>query len=165
MASQFAPGYTHVARMFLVANFRPPHAPFSLQGLYELDQSALKELKPDVILTQSLCSVCSIDLVHVERVVSRMKDPRVSIVNLNPMSLQDVIEDCMRVGEAVGLKKEAGEAALKLQARVDHALALAEAHGPVRYKTVRHSAWACFATSFPLVPWMFQARGVVASSH
>lgn len=32
------------------------------QSLYTVDEALLEELRPDVILTQDLCQVCSIDL-------------------------------------------------------------------------------------------------------
>ena len=38
------------------------------QSLYTLDEALLRELKPDVILTQDLCEVCAIDLKTVERI-------------------------------------------------------------------------------------------------
>lgn len=36
------------------------------EGLYYIDQQLLKQLRPDVIVTQSLCTVCSVDLRLVE---------------------------------------------------------------------------------------------------
>ncbi|MFM9179678.1 MAG: cobalamin-binding protein, partial [Phycisphaerales bacterium] len=52
------------------------------QSLYPLDEAQLAALAPDVILTQDLCDVCSIDLRTVERVARTLpKAPRV--INLN----------------------------------------------------------------------------------
>jgi hypothetical protein len=66
-------------------------------GLYELDERLLAELAPDVILTQSLCDVCSIDLRTVERIASGLARKPV-IVNLDPKSVFDVFDDLLRVG-------------------------------------------------------------------
>ena len=41
-------------------------------SLYHLDEALLHELKPDVILTQDLCAVCSIDLNAVRRVAGQL---------------------------------------------------------------------------------------------
>lgn len=61
----------------------------SLCRLYSIYEDVLLGLKPTLIVTQSLCSVCSIDLVVVERVVARSKlEPKPVIINLNPQSLQ-----------------------------------------------------------------------------
>ncbi|MCE2880779.1 MAG: hypothetical protein LW636_00275 [Planctomycetaceae bacterium] len=86
------------------------------ESLYELDERLLAELAPDVILTQDLCEVCSIDLRSVERVAARLpKPPR--IVNLNPKSVFDVFDDLLRVGDATGLGVRAEAAMVDLRAR------------------------------------------------
>jgi ABC-type Fe3+-hydroxamate transport system substrate-binding protein len=86
------------------------------QSLYELDERLLAELAPDVILTQDLCEVCSIDLRSVERVAASLpKPPR--IVNLNPKSVFDVFDDLLRVGEACGRADDAERAMVDLRAR------------------------------------------------
>ena len=85
-------------------------------GLYRLDEAALKALRPDVILTQDLCEVCSIDLRTVQRVAAEM-DPAPTIVNLNPTSLMQVFDDLLRVGEAVGLEDGAQQAMVALRER------------------------------------------------
>ncbi len=85
-------------------------------GLYELDERLLAELAPDVILTQSLCDVCSIDLRTVERVAAGLPQ-RPVIVNLDPRSVFDVFDDLLRVGEAVGRAADAERAMVALRAR------------------------------------------------
>ena len=85
-------------------------------GLYELDERQLAELAPDVILTQSLCDVCSIDLRTVERVAAGLPR-RPLIVNLDPKSVFDVFDDLLRVGEAAGCGEAAERAMVALRAR------------------------------------------------
>jgi hypothetical protein len=85
-------------------------------GLYELDEQLLAELAPDVILTQSLCDVCSIDLRTVERVAAKLPK-RPVVVNLDPKSVFDVFDDLLRVGEACGLAQRAENAMVALRAR------------------------------------------------
>jgi iron complex transport system substrate-binding protein len=43
--------------------------------LYQINAKLLRELQPDVILSQGLCSVCSIDVQTVHRICKTM-DPR-----------------------------------------------------------------------------------------
>ncbi|MFN9970456.1 MAG: ABC transporter substrate-binding protein [Phycisphaerae bacterium] len=90
------------------------------QSLYRVDEKLLRELRPDVILTQDLCSVCSIDLATVRRIVADMTtshyQPR--IVSLNPQTFEDVLDDVYRVGAAVGLDQEATAAVVRLRERV-----------------------------------------------
>ncbi len=42
------------------------------KGLYTIDTALLRELRPDVIITQSVCSVCSVDLAAVREAVEGM---------------------------------------------------------------------------------------------
>jgi iron complex transport system substrate-binding protein len=85
-------------------------------GLYDLDERMLAELRPDVILTQSLCEVCSIDLRTVERVAAGLAKPP-KVVNLDPKGVFDVFDDLLRVGEAVGCGAQAERAMVALRAR------------------------------------------------
>lgn len=85
-------------------------------ALYRLDEAALRALRPDVILTQDLCEVCSIDLRTVQRVASDMS-PSPRIVNLNPGSILEVFDDLLHVGEAVGLESDAQRAMVELRER------------------------------------------------
>ncbi|MGQ0626810.1 MAG: ABC transporter substrate-binding protein [Phycisphaerales bacterium] len=75
-------------------------------SLYELNLPLLRELRPDVILTQDLCEVCSIDLRTVERVTQELT-PRPTVVSLNPHSFEGVLDDLLTVGRAVGLEAKA----------------------------------------------------------
>ena len=86
------------------------------QSLYQIDEDLLRELHPDVILTQDLCAVCSIDLKAV-RTIAATIDPRPTIVSLDPKSVFDVFDDLLTVGKAVGLAKEAEAAMVHLRAR------------------------------------------------
>lgn len=49
-------------------------------GLYTVDSDLLISLKPDVIVTQSLCTVCSVDLDLVERLVCKKMSPPPHII-------------------------------------------------------------------------------------
>ena len=86
------------------------------ESLYELDAALLKDLRPDVILTQDLCDVCSIDLKTVRSVASEFEhEPR--IVNLDPRTIFDVFDDLLTVGTAVDLEESAEHAMVALRAR------------------------------------------------
>jgi iron complex transport system substrate-binding protein len=93
------------------------------QSLYTLDDDLLAALKPDVILTQDLCEVCSID-VNTVRAVASTLDPQPRIVSLNPATIEDVFDDLLTVGEAVGRAGQAEAALVELRERywtaVDH---------------------------------------------
>jgi len=85
-------------------------------SLYHLDEQQLRDLKPDVILTQDLCAVCSIDLNTVRRIATSM-DPPPRIVSLNPQSMEDVFDDLLRVGDAVRVYSQAQAVMVDLRAQ------------------------------------------------
>jgi len=84
------------------------------ESLYTLDVDRLRALKPDVILTQDLCEVCSIDLPTVQRVAHEM-DPAPKVISLDPKSVWGVLDDLLLVGAAVGLEREAEAAMVELR--------------------------------------------------
>lgn len=105
------------------------------EGLYNLDTALLEQLQPDVIVTQSLCHVCSVDLCLVERFTSKMaKQPLV--ISLNPFSIEDVISDCRRVGKALGLEEQGERAAQQLEARLARCKQLVKELPPPLYSNV-----------------------------
>ena len=91
------------------------------RSLYDLDGRLLAELRPDLILTQDLCDVCSVDLRTVERLVAAMPEPRPRILSLNPHSVEDVLDDHLRVGEAVGRPDRARRAVVEFRERLHRA--------------------------------------------
>lgn len=90
------------------------------QSLYQIDIQRLTGLRPDLIITQDLCSVCSIDLDAVNRVAQSMPtEPRV--LALNPTTVEDILDDIYRVGEAIGCGDKAMHEVVKLRQRMDRA--------------------------------------------
>jgi ABC-type Fe3+-hydroxamate transport system substrate-binding protein len=86
-------------------------------SLYTLDAHLLGEIRPDVIVTQDLCAVCSIDLGAVREVASRLS-PRPEIVSLNPQTFEDALDDALRLGRALGLERHAAEVVVRLRERM-----------------------------------------------
>lgn len=90
------------------------------ESLYRLNEALLADLRPDVILTQDLCSVCSIDLQAVEQVASQL-DPVPTVVSLNPTTVEDVLDDALKIGAAVGLEDAAQRLIVMLRERLHRA--------------------------------------------
>lgn len=93
------------------------------RSLYTLDEATLADLRPDLIITQDLCGVCSIDAAAVRRVAAGLPS-RPRVLSLNPRSLEDVLDDVIRVGEAVGASERAEREAAALRERLDAAGAI-----------------------------------------
>lgn len=87
------------------------------ESLYTLDEARLASLEPDLILTQDLCDVCSIDLGTVRRVAESLS-PSPEVLSLNPETIEGVLDDVIRVGRAIGREGEAGRAVVELSGRL-----------------------------------------------
>src|SRR5204862_4023076 len=86
--------------------------------IYMIDEPLLRELRPDVILTQKLCDVCAVRHGTVARLAETLPNPP-QLVNLEPSSLSDIFDDIMRVAEVCGVSKRADEVIIRLSERVD----------------------------------------------
>lgn len=76
------------------------------EGLYELDVPLLARLRPDLILTQDLCRVCSVTDGEVEE-ACRSAGVAPRILSLAPTRLNEVWSSVERIAEALGVP-EAG---------------------------------------------------------
>ena len=88
------------------------------QALYHLDLDLLRELKPDLIVTQALCDVCAVAASEVDAAACLLPgNPKV--IDLEPMCLQEVFDTITLVGEETGHQQQARQALTGLQQRVD----------------------------------------------
>jgi iron complex transport system substrate-binding protein len=87
------------------------------RALYSLDEEQLARLQPDLIVTQSVCEVCAVSFDDVVEVAARLPgSPRV--VQQDPSSLAEVLEDIARLGEATGIAARGGRLRGQLEARL-----------------------------------------------
>ncbi|MBI1197661.1 MAG: ABC transporter substrate-binding protein [Phenylobacterium sp.] len=78
------------------------------QGLsaYEVDAVRLRELEPDVILTQTQCAICAVTPLDLEEALAAWTGAAPVLVSLAPDDLSDVWGDFAEVGAALGLSLE-----------------------------------------------------------
>ncbi len=86
--------------------------------IYTIDEPLLRELRPDVILTQKLCDVCAVGYGTVARLAETLPDPP-RVVNLEPSSLSDIFDDVRRVAEVCGVSERAEKMLARLSERVE----------------------------------------------
>lgn len=99
-----------------------------LQGhgsIYDLDEESMRELHPDLILTQELCEVCAVSYKQVER-AARMFEADVRVVSLEPNTIQDIFANIRTVGLLTGREEEADEVVRQLEARLERVAAALE---------------------------------------
>jgi iron complex transport system substrate-binding protein len=96
-------------------------------AVYRVDAQRLRELRPDVIVTQSQCEVCAVNQADVEAAVAEWTGVRPAIVTLAPYALDDVLGDMERVAAALGAPERGAELTANLKHRMQQ---IAErAHG------------------------------------
>jgi iron complex transport system substrate-binding protein len=86
-------------------------------SLYTLDEPRLHSLSPDLILTQDLCEVCSIDLASVRRAAAAIS-PAPRVYSSNPTTFEGVLDDILAIGEAINLPDKAAALVCSLRERI-----------------------------------------------
>ena len=76
------------------------------ETLYRIDEVLLRELEPDVILTQNLCRVCAPSGDELTRAVRKFDRPP-EVLFLTPQSLGEIDRNMLEVGRAIGRDAEA----------------------------------------------------------
>lgn len=89
----------------------------SVGSLYELDLALLERLKPDIIITQKLCSVCAVSYDHVAEAVKDLS-PSVQVLNLEPNSVEDILQNILQVGEVTNRSYRAKRVVAGLRDRI-----------------------------------------------
>ena len=113
--------------------------------------------------------MCSVDAGVVHRLANAMKNEQgvgPLVISLNPQSVQDVIDDCVVVGDAVGMPEQGRAAAAALSARLDAARALASGLVPVDGATPPRVAFLEWTDPlFPGGHWTPSIIAMAGGSH
>lgn len=87
-------------------------------SIYDLDEKLLRELNPDLIITQELCDVCAVSYKTVEK-AARMYVADAQVVSLEPNTIADIFDNIKLIGELCGVSEKAEEVVQNLQNRLD----------------------------------------------
>ena len=88
-------------------------------SVYRVFDERLRDLAPDVVLTQAQCEVCAVSLGDVEEAVCTWLDAAPDLVALAPDALGDVWRDVQRVADALDLSGRGARLVDTLQARME----------------------------------------------
>jgi len=86
------------------------------ESLYVVDVERLRAARPDVLLTQDLCAVCSVTTEEIGQACSAA-GVHPTVVSLSPRTLEEVWSSVETVGEAIGREDEARRLASELRRR------------------------------------------------
>jgi iron complex transport system substrate-binding protein len=87
------------------------------QALYELDEDLLASLAPDLIVTQAICAVCAVSYEDVLEVAARLPN-KPQVLQQDPSTLGEMLEDIIRLGEAADISHQAHELRGELEGRL-----------------------------------------------
>jgi len=87
-------------------------------SIYDLDEATLRQLGPDLILTQELCDVCAVSYKTVSQ-AARAFAGDVKVVSLEPNTIADIFANIRLVGELTEKKNEAEQLTSALTARLE----------------------------------------------
>src|SRR5271155_4251407 len=87
------------------------------EPIYRLDTEAVRELRPDLVLTQDLCAVCAVPSGHVNDALELL-GCRAEVLSMDPSSLGEVLDCVVRVGAVTGTETRARAVVDNLHARL-----------------------------------------------
>jgi iron complex transport system substrate-binding protein len=88
------------------------------ESIYELDADLLRDLRPDLIVTQQLCSVCAVSYDDV-RAIAEEVETRPRVLALDPHTVGEVLGDLRTLAQATDRKDAAVELVRDAAARID----------------------------------------------
>jgi iron complex transport system substrate-binding protein len=87
-------------------------------SIYRVFAGKLRELRPDVIITQSQCAVCAVSEADVDRALGDWRGPKPRVVSLHPNALADVWRDIQSVAQALDAANTGDTVVRGLQRRI-----------------------------------------------
>lgn len=92
-------------------------------SLYQIDVEQLKRLRPDYIVTQTLCSVCAITPEELKRALHQMVDSQPQLITYEATSFHGVLNDIQRLGDVFGKGSQAQKLVDKIKDEADRTAA------------------------------------------
>ncbi len=84
-----------------------------------IDGELLRELRPDLIVTQEICQVCAIGSGSVFETAARVLDYQPQIITSRPAGLEDIYQNIQNIGRAADVSNRADELVQGLRRRVE----------------------------------------------
>ena len=88
------------------------------EAIYALDERRLRELEPDLIVTQELCPVCAVSYDEVAK-LARTLPACPKVVALDPKTFGETLGDAKTIAQLTGANAAARQLVLDTRARVD----------------------------------------------
>ena len=67
-------------------------------SLYALDMNLIRRLRPEIVLTQQLCTVCAVGFETVQKAMASLPEPP-EVINIEPKNLNDVFDSIRTIAQ------------------------------------------------------------------
>lgn len=88
-------------------------------SVYTVNREQIKQLNPDIVITQAQCGVCAVSIKDVEDALDNYLDKPAKLISLQPNTLSDIFNDIQTVATALGVEETGRNLVEDLQERVD----------------------------------------------
>lgn len=88
-------------------------------SVFHINNNKLKELRPNLIISQELCQICAIPWTQVKK-AAKILDSDTKIISLEPESIEDILENILLVGETTDKRKESRKLVENLKKRLQN---------------------------------------------
>jgi iron complex transport system substrate-binding protein len=88
-------------------------------SVYTVKREVVKQLAPDIVITQAQCEVCAVSLTEVEEALENYLDKEAHIISLQPNRLADIFNDIKTVAAALNVAAAGDTLLEELEERVD----------------------------------------------
>lgn len=88
-------------------------------SFYTIDRKLIRQLSPDVVITQAQCEVCAVSLKDVEDALVNYLDKQAQIISLQPSTLNDMFNNIQEVAASLNVTDRADALLEELQERVE----------------------------------------------
>ena len=92
----------------------------SALSIYYINEKLLKELKPDIIFTQSQCEVCAVSVGEVENALKNITGLSSRVISVEPNSMEDIFNDILTIAETLNVRKKGRELINLIKAKIDN---------------------------------------------
>jgi iron complex transport system substrate-binding protein len=86
-------------------------------SVYTVDTDLVRELRPELLLTQAVCEVCAVPTSLAELAASALDEPP-AVVSLDSHTIADILEGIVAIGNAAGVPTRAERYVAGLEARL-----------------------------------------------
>ncbi len=86
-------------------------------AVYQVDESLLERLQPDLVITQAVCDVCAVSTMLAERAIGALRSEP-TVLSLDCHTLDDILRSIVQVGDAAGQSERARQCAESLRSRL-----------------------------------------------